>query len=227
MREYRIRLAARDYSIFLSDNDVMGEMPSAERAIKIDLLGEYDAIADSIGRRRVDSEAAKLLVSAFLRDMRGYPSAEYSLLLFGEGIELNICDTKNGNIIYSAPDCRELSYKTVALQDGVELTLCTALIADKRIRIYGAQNIESVSTELLKRLKMVKGLSDADYAIAVDRADGGARFKCSESDAPSLAYLLPVLYFSLRAGDVVHDVVGNCKITLAEGNRLFIPYGWY
>lgn len=227
MREYRIRLAARDYSIFLSDNDVMGEMTSAERAIKIDLRGEYDAIADSIGRRRVDREAAKLLVSAFLRDMRGYPSAEYSLLLFGEGIELNICDTKNGNIIYSAPDCRELSYKTVALQDGVELTLCTALVADKRIRIYGAQNIESVSTELLKRLKMVKGLSDADYAIAVDRTDSGARLKCSESDAPSLAYLLPVLYFSLRAGDVVHDVVGNCKITLAEGNRLFIPYGWY
>ena len=171
MQKYRVRLADREYTIVLSEKNEAEENVYDDRTLRINLLGKYDAIADSIGKKIIDKETAKLLISLFLRKKRGYPLAEYSVLLFGEETEVNICDTVDGHILYSAPAGFELSYKRATLPDLVELALCTAYISGKRIRIYEAENIESVGTELLKRLKIVEGLPSAAYAIAVERAE--------------------------------------------------------
>ena len=227
MQKYRVRLADREYTIVLSEKNEAEENVSVERTLRINLLGKYDAIADSIGKKRIDKETAKLLISLFLRKMRGYPLAEYSVLLFGEETEVNICDTVDGHILYSAPAGFELSYKRATLPDLVELALCTAYISGKRIRIYEAENIESVGTELLKRLKIVEGLPSAAYAIAVERADSGVRFKFSETDVSPEAYILPFRYYTLGAGESIYDAVGKCKITLREDNKLLIPYVLY
>ena len=226
MRKYRIKLLGTEYCLTDERMANISDSSGEKYAMLLNFLGDSDLTVSNIGRYTIDNDTALVLVSLFLSKYRGLLRGKYSVSLFGEKKDLDLSENRDNSIIYSAVFPFDAMSEQITMSDSVGLCLSSVMCSLGCVRIFCAENISGVDKELLKRLKIVKGVRDARYVIAAKR-EGDTLYVCSSDyPVPPYCYLLLAMNFAMPENSRIVNTADTGEAVLLQGGKIALGYEW-